>query len=76
MPAGLVVPVTVMLTVNITGARGIGEHFSLMCIWSSAQTLKSEINSVWLLFVWTRDFDLLKKEEEKITLVIFFSSGF
>lgn len=42
LPAGLAVPVIVMLTVNVTGAQGMGKHSDPMCIKSSTLTLKPE----------------------------------
>lgn len=55
LPAGLAVPVIVMLTVNVTGALGMGKHSDLMRIKTSTLTLKPEISNVWLLFSWTWD---------------------
>lgn len=56
LPAGLAVPVIVMLTVNVTEALGMRKHSDLKCIKSRPLTVKPEISNVWLLlFLWTSD---------------------
>lgn len=50
LPAGLAVPVILMLTVNVTGAQGMGKLSGLMCFKSCSSSLKPKIINIGVFF--------------------------